>query len=291
MATLAQADAVLRNERGSTAPGSAAAVTRRGTLTRIAGRVLWHTPPMAAVQDHGPPTLVVERNGSRGLLTDAGDSLVWQSHVSADRWPYSSVTKRVSGHDIELAVGRDRVVFRVLSGDLESVLGRVATTLPASPVPLTPASVPGDIDDARSRGSAETDTPVSDHTVDLGTGPASHTELDVTTWRIETSWQGPMTLTAGRRYLLGRDPDASIMHGTIDGLLAVPDVSVSKGHALLEVDADAVRVSDLHSTNGTTIEDAFGRRRTVRTDHIESVRDGETVQFGDASVQFQRLRP
>jgi hypothetical protein len=60
--------------------------------------------------------------------------------------------------------------------------------------------------------------------------------------------------------LLGRDP-AGIPDRPDAGLLPLADSgkTVSKTHALLEPEAEGVRVRDLHSTNGVAIDSPAGR--------------------------------
>lgn len=57
--------------------------------------------------------------------------------------------------------------------------------------------------------------------------------------------------------LIGRDPD--LRHGPLGAMrLSLADVTVSKTHLLIEPKGGELAVTDLHSTNGTTVDSGVG---------------------------------
>ena|GEM_PF-1789480 len=91
--------------------------------------------------------------------------------------------------------------------------------------------------------------------------------------------------------LIGRDP-ASIPDRPVASLLPVadPGKTVSKTHALLEPDAEGVRVRDLHSTNGIAIDTPAGRQLVVPGS--EGVAPpGSTVMLGSFAIRIEGWGP
>ena len=84
--------------------------------------------------------------------------------------------------------------------------------------------------------------------------------------------------------VFGRNPDA------VDGgeLYAVPDAtrSLSKTHFELVVDAAGVWIIDRHSTNGTAIATAEGRRAAPAGERVR-VNVGDTILIGDRSFTLR----
>lgn len=76
-----------------------------------------------------------------------------------------------------------------------------------------------------------------------------------------------------REYQIGRSTHADIV---------LADPSVSGHHAKLSPRGDAFAVSDLGSTNGTTVDG-----RAVQGEHV--LRGGETIGIGDARLRYERL--
>jgi hypothetical protein len=83
--------------------------------------------------------------------------------------------------------------------------------------------------------------------------------------------------------LIGRDPVPSATDGTA-ALLPVADAgkSVSKTHALLEPRGDELLVTDLGSTNGTTIV-RDGTRAAVAS--TERLADGDVLMVGNVEIR------
>jgi hypothetical protein len=76
-----------------------------------------------------------------------------------------------------------------------------------------------------------------------------------------------------REYTIGRSTRCEIV---------LVDDSVSGHHAKLAPRGDAFAVSDLGSTNGTTVDG-----RAVQGEHV--LRGGETIGVGDARLRYERL--
>nr|WP_246376685.1 FHA domain-containing protein [Conyzicola lurida] len=88
--------------------------------------------------------------------------------------------------------------------------------------------------------------------------------------------------------LLGRNPAASDRWPDA-GLVALADEtrSVSKTHALLELDDDAVWVSDLDSTNGVYVVTEGAPVEVVPGERVQ-IRDGAAVELGDYVLRLER---
>ncbi|GAA2966536.1 FHA domain-containing protein [Microbacterium schleiferi] len=72
--------------------------------------------------------------------------------------------------------------------------------------------------------------------------------------------------------------------------LALPDPQkmLSKTHALIEVEADAIWVTDLDSTNGTDIISGDGTASTIAPRERCRVLSGQTVSFGELPVRVDK---
>lgn len=88
--------------------------------------------------------------------------------------------------------------------------------------------------------------------------------------------------------VVGRDPDLS--KGPT-GAVAVPiaDRSLSKTHLALTVEANTVRVTDLHSTNGTYVVTAEGELR-CDPDVPSAVRGPAVIVAGDVRLELKGVR-
>lgn len=75
-------------------------------------------------------------------------------------------------------------------------------------------------------------------------------------------------------FVLGRDRDAD---------LRLPDTTVSPRHARLDVDQDQIRLTDLGSLNGTTVDG-------VPTTTVDLV-DGNRIELGQTTLLFHRDDP
>jgi pSer/pThr/pTyr-binding forkhead associated (FHA) protein len=89
--------------------------------------------------------------------------------------------------------------------------------------------------------------------------------------------------------LVGRDPAAdSRWPGAV--LMSVVDATktVSKTHAVFEVDGSGLWVTDLHSSNGTFIDDPAGEELDAEPDMRIAAPDGSSVMLGDFLVKVER---
>ncbi|HUR50549.1 MAG TPA: DUF3662 and FHA domain-containing protein [Mycobacteriales bacterium] len=120
-----------------------------------------------------------------------------------------------------------------------------------------------------------------------------HDELDTGVFRVRSAVaasDAPDSRTAGRgrpRVVLQTDPERVVLltrpvtvvgRGT-DADLRLADTGVSRSHAELRIDGDAVRVVDLESTNGTLVN---GHR--VRE---AALADGDRLDIGATGLVFR----
>ncbi|MCK5891290.1 RDD family protein [Aeromicrobium sp.] len=80
--------------------------------------------------------------------------------------------------------------------------------------------------------------------------------------------------------VVGRDPDTGDHTGALPAAVPDPERSVSKTHAVLTVADGALRVDDLHSTNGTHVL-SHGVESAVQPGQPLEIQPGDTVWFGD----------
>ena len=82
-----------------------------------------------------------------------------------------------------------------------------------------------------------------------------------------------LRLLFGAQMMVGRDKTCDI---------CVPDDRISRKHALIRIDGDAVRLADLGSTNGST-------RNDERVNDEIIIETGDQVQFGQAVTYDVRI--
>lgn len=125
--------------------------------------------------------------------------------------------------------------------------------------------------------------------------PATHAEQTIAVVRQSgtPATAGPvLVLDDGRSIpvdgfvLLGRDPSG-------EGAVAVEDAtrSVSKTHLRIEIAGARWSVTDLHSTNGSSITDAAGIDTPLRPGTPVEASPGDVVRFGDRSLSLSPIRP
>lgn len=88
-------------------------------------------------------------------------------------------------------------------------------------------------------------------------------------------------------YLLGRRPQsAPVGGGTGSRLITVASrtSAVSATHLEIRQDGDSVVVTDVGSTNGTTVLPVRGRRQRLRAGQSVAVRPGTRVDIGDGNI-------
>ena len=86
-------------------------------------------------------------------------------------------------------------------------------------------------------------------------------------------WQGQRVVLSRGENVLGRDPAADVR---------VDAVGVSRRHAMIVVDTDAVMLHDLASKNGTYANN-------VRVDSPVGLVDGAEIRLGPAVLRFHQL--
>jgi hypothetical protein len=114
--------------------------------------------------------------------------------------------------------------------------------------------------------------------------PRRHTAAG---WQLRVG--GRLVPVEGVLYL-GRNPVATAVHPGAP-VLAVNDErkSVSKTHAMLEVDADGLWVHDLDSTNGVWVIPAGGEPIEVMPGRREAVPAGAVLELGELPLHVQQL--
>jgi hypothetical protein len=91
----------------------------------------------------------------------------------------------------------------------------------------------------------------------------------------------------GRRTLVGRDPAADAREDDHVETLRIEDRSLSKTHALVEVEGTELYVTDRWSLNGTTVVLADGRRKLPPGERVR-VPEGASLRFGAAEARIRR---
>jgi hypothetical protein len=133
----------------------------------------------------------------------------------------------------------------------------------------TEASASGDTEASTERDEAPTRTPQ----------PGA--------WRLRAP--GGLEVLLLRPVVLGRDPSAEAARPDAAPIpLDDPARSVSKTHALVEVVAGRVTVTDLHSTNGTRVLTSDGEARELAPGVASEVAGGSTLLLGEFAVRVDR---
>lgn len=88
--------------------------------------------------------------------------------------------------------------------------------------------------------------------------------------------------------VLGRNPSIPPGSGAVQVSVTDPDRSVSKTHALLEVRDGLPWVTDLHSTNGTTLTNDIGEALVCDPGTAVPVGDGWVVGLGQCELRIVR---
>lgn len=99
-------------------------------------------------------------------------------------------------------------------------------------------------------------------------------------------------ITVGGSYIIGRDP--APVPARPHGVLIVvndPARSVSKTHAIVDLEDEQLSVTDLHSTNGVTITHADGTRSELDAGTRAPLLAGSRVQLGDFLLTVSRELP
>lgn len=92
-----------------------------------------------------------------------------------------------------------------------------------------------------------------------------------------------------RATVLGRDPVVDPASGHAAVALVDPARSVSKTHALVQVTAGRLLVTDLRSTNGVRVWPQGGEPADILPHVPTEVPDGATLLLGDLGLQAERV--
>ena len=141
------------------------------------------------------------------------------------------------------------------------------------PAPVVPEPEPVvDAPEAEAADAGETRMTVSRHAA--------------TAWRLTVPGH-PAPIAVSGRLFLGRSP--SVVNGMTGDLLAVDDPakSVSKTHAMLELDGSGLWVSDLDSTNGVWVVPADGDAIEVVPGSRTAIPVGADLELGDFVIQIE----
>lgn len=97
-----------------------------------------------------------------------------------------------------------------------------------------------------------------------------------------------VVVPVGAAVVIGRDPVAPRGVGAVE-LVPVADqgMSISKTHLAIGRAPDGLWVRDLRSTNGVLVRSHDGTERTIAPGAAQPVRAGETVLFGDRSLEVR----
>jgi len=178
--------------------------------------------------------------------------------------------------------GVPRVVEVVPFGSTEEVVAPSATT-PS----ITITSPPPGIADPPPAASLPVEEGI----------PATPESLDETRVSVRrragVHWR--LVLAGGRHVevtgavLVGRDPAANKRYPSAT-LLTIDDEghSVSKTHAVFEVDSDGLWVTDLDSTNGVVISQPDGTELDLDPNVRGSIQPGADVELGDYIIQVEK---
>ena len=105
-------------------------------------------------------------------------------------------------------------------------------------------------------------------------------------WRLTLA--GLPAVVVGGPLYIGRNP-AALPPLDRAALLTIDDParSVSKTHALLDLEAGALWLTDLHSTNGSAVTDSAGLHTALEPGIRTVVAAGSTIELGDFAIQVE----
>lgn len=133
--------------------------------------------------------------------------------------------------------------------------------------------------------------PVAEHTVrpedaDAVSDETVHVDRHVRSWRIMV--QGSPPILVSSMLFLGRNPTPTPGYEG-SPVFAIDDAtkSISKTHALLEVDGDSLWVHDLNSTNGVWVVTESDEPLAVIPGERAQVPAGSDIELGDVVIQVE----
>ena len=150
------------------------------------------------------------------------------------------------------------------AGDREPVILQESAVAPAPPA--SPSVAPSALDDATKVSASRQAAP---------------------TWRIVLP-DGAAPVTIGGALFLGRKPVATPDRpGALELSIADPAKTVSKTHALLELDAGVLWVHDLNSTNGVFLAAPGAEAVEVQPGTRVPVPPGSDIELGEFVIQVE----
>ncbi len=225
----------------------------------------------------GKPIVTVGRSDGNDIGLYREKTLALKAGAFAfnqGRWTYAGTPVEVNGSSTASATltGGDTIQFGNTQFLFEERGANSSIPEPSNPsIPETPEiqSVPSsapsnpnqtDVFQINQTGSAPIERP--NKTPSLATG-----------WQLVAPTQ-TITLELGKTLHLGR---------TTSNDIVLPDSSVSSKHALLEVRGEAVYLTDLGSTNGTSVN-----KHRIQTNTKIMLHAGDQIAFGASAFMLQK---
>ncbi len=194
----------------------------------------------------------------------------------------------------------DSATFKTAGPRPPRTAQRPAPTEPTEPTRASSADIvffpapPGADVPATATGPTQQTAPDPVGDDPVGDDPVQDTVMRPTGTRPTATHQWRLDLPDGsvelvRTTFVGRDPVTTPDRPTA-ALLALrdPAKSVSKTHALFEIDADQIWVHDLASTNGVWIAGDDDHERRISPGHRVRLAAGARVDLGDFPVHVRR---
>lgn len=157
------------------------------------------------------------------------------------------------------------------------VVPEPVTSLPSAPVPATP--------DVPQAVTAHSFAPPASTNDDFGATVVRPLRASVAA-RSAVRLPNGVVVAVAQRVVIGRNPDGSRHPGA--ELVVLADPSLSKTHVLIEPSPDGVTVTDLHSTNGTSVI-RDGVVVACTPDQPRGATVGSVIRLGDADVRVEGL--
>lgn len=166
------------------------------------------------------------------------------------------------------------------AGSTSSVAPELQITVPPGLIgsaPVEPARVSEDASDHARRQAGPSSAAEFDATVAAASLLAGDVALELPDGE---------RVALRRAMLIGRNPGARPEHPDAELRAVVdPRMSVSKTHTAVVPGRRAIRVTDLHSTNGTTITDAAGSVTACRPGEAYVVEPGSIIGIGEFPIR------
>lgn len=167
-----------------------------------------------------------------------------------------------------------------VAGSASSVAPELQITVPPGLIgsaPVEPARVADDAPDHARRQAGPSSAADFDATIAAAALLAGDVALELPDGE---------RVALRRAMLIGRNPGARPEHPDAELRAVVdPRMSVSKTHTAVVPGRRAIRVTDLHSTNGTTITDATGSVTACRPGEAYVVEPGSIIGIGEFPIR------